>query len=95
MKNFLKKVGRILFFFTYIFFVASSVGLASLFIIKNNDAFFQDLLLVFLKIVIVTILSMPFIWYLNRQIRFSEEVALILKAILNSLFLGNMNKTHI
>jgi len=37
MKNFLRKVGKILFFITYIFFVAASVGLASLFIIKNNE----------------------------------------------------------
>ena len=97
-KFYLKKGWRCLIactklYLPYIYILGVTIFLY--FIIKNNDAFFQDLLLVFLKIVIVTILSMPFIWYLNRQIRFSEEVALILKAILNSLFLGNMNKTHI
>ncbi|HAZ09629.1 MAG TPA: hypothetical protein DCY56_00775 [Candidatus Omnitrophica bacterium] len=97
-KFYLKKGWRCLIacaklYIPYIYILGVTIFLN--FIIENSDAFFQDLLLVFLKIIIITILSMPFIWYLNRRIRFSEEVALILKSKWKALFLGNMNKAYI
>jgi PST family polysaccharide transporter len=77
--------------YTYIL----GVTIALNFMIQGHDSPFEDLWRVFLKVSIVTILSAPFIWYLNKQIRFSEEVAMIIRSKFNFSFFGNIKEPNV
>jgi O-antigen/teichoic acid export membrane protein len=95
---YLKKVSSCLIkcaklYFPYAYILGATLILN--FMIKDAASSLLDLALTFLKIIIVTALSIPFIWYLNRQIRFSQDMVLVLKSKWRASFLGNANMANI